>query len=110
MDDTESPTVPIEEYAIPARIPLNDPFPCSVRLERRHEQIAVKSVPPYLVYPYEFHDLRLRRHAPTLAARPRMAALVSGVDVQAERGHCGIISRQARQRKSRKTPALLLQT
>ena len=58
---------------------------------------------------YEFDDLRLRRHAPTLTTRASMAALVPRVDVEAEGGHVAIISGQPRRRKGSGALERLLQ-
>lgn len=111
MDDTEALTLPIEEYAIPAMVPLNNPFPRPVALERRDEQVSFDSGSPYVACSYEFHDEWFRRDTPTFAARPRVAALISGVDVQAERRHgSDHLSSDAANAKSLKRLGLLVQT
>jgi hypothetical protein len=87
MYDTQSPSVAIEEYAIPATVARDNPFLWLAALERRHEHVSLDAGPPYLACSHEFHDAWFGGNAPTLAARPRVATLIPGVDIQAKRGH-----------------------
>jgi hypothetical protein len=97
--ETESAAVAIEEHTLATIVAGHDPFLCSILGGRGPKHLTSDPVAAHLVFTYEIDDLRLRRYAPTLAARARMAALVAGMDIEAERGHVGIISGHTRQRK-----------
>jgi hypothetical protein len=100
MYDTQPAALAIEEHAIPSVIPLHDPFPCPVALERRHERVTLDSGASDLVRSHQFDDAWFGGDAPALATSPGVLALVPGVDIQAERGHGGIISGRPGQRKT----------
>ena len=99
MYETESAAVAFEEHTLATIVAGHGPFPCSILGRRGQKHLTGDPVATHLVLTHEIDDLRLRRYAPTLAARPRMLAVVSGMDIEAERGHVGIISGRTRQRK-----------
>lgn len=96
MDDAQTAGGPVVKDTLAASIAGDMPDVLLARVGGSDKKWTVNFLSSYCSSAYDFNDSRFRRDAPTLAARAGVAALVSGVKVQAKRRHLGIISGLAR--------------